>query len=130
MNPDVGGRWQRHRTEKPEMTPGQLIDIGMTRAVVSLVYSDPHAARADGEVVYIDERNRAINQDVIYNGERWEFANNDGSGGYADRYDRLQSFVALIRDATRSPLLPRRRAEGGQTCRRTAIGARSGRSRR
>jgi hypothetical protein len=49
------------------------------------------------EVVYLDDRDRAINEDVRRSGGGWEFAVSGPCGGYADKYDRLREYVGILR---------------------------------
>lgn len=52
----------------------------------------------DIEVVYIDDRDRAINEGAIWVDGVWKFKNPGASGaGYADRYDRLREYVNILR---------------------------------
>lgn len=78
--------------DAPEMKPHDEINIGNRRAVICTVYE-----LGQVEVVYLDERNRAINEDAVWQGDRWNFRNSGVVGGYADKYDRLQSFVHQLR---------------------------------
>lgn len=84
---------------KPILKPGDWITIGSgafpKQAVVSTVYDDSNPA--DIEVVYLDERERAINEDMVWKENKWEFLVTGPSGGYADNYPRLNSFVAQLR---------------------------------
>jgi hypothetical protein len=63
-------------------------------AVVCQVYSDGNLG--DIEVVYLNG-GRAINEDVIWKNNHWEFKNQGPCGGYADHYPRLSEFVAILR---------------------------------
>ena len=78
--------------EKPAVKPGDWITFGSALlpkdAVVCKVYQD--ASWADIEVVYLDNRDRAINEDVVWKDGKWQFKNQGASGGYADKYERLQ----------------------------------------
>ncbi|MEX1014175.1 MAG: hypothetical protein WDZ80_03380 [Candidatus Paceibacterota bacterium] len=80
-----------------EVTPGQWISLGTDPltsrdAVVCRVYEEGRI-----EVVYLDRRDRAINEDAIWNGERWVFENPGPGGGYADNYNRLGQYVRKLR---------------------------------
>jgi len=86
--------------EKPDVKPGDWITLGVRSflgkdAVVCHIYDD--SAFGDIEVVYLDDRNRAINDDVVWKEDHWEFKQPGPSGGYADKYSRLSSFVAKLR---------------------------------
>jgi hypothetical protein len=78
---------------RPDLHPGEWVEIGPVSAVVCRVH--PEASKA--EVVYLDERDRAINEDVRWVDDHWEFAVKGPSGGYADKSDRLGEFVAILR---------------------------------
>lgn len=82
----------------PLVIPGAWIKIGTgyglhgLYAVVCQIYNEDSI-----EAVYLDDRNRAINDDLSWTGECWEFKNKGVSGGYADRYTRLKEFVSILR---------------------------------
>lgn len=50
----------------------------------------------DAEVVYLDYRDRAINENISWSGNQWDLKDSLG-GGYADRYGRLREFVDILR---------------------------------
>lgn len=82
--------------EKPNVKPGECVKLGSRDAVVCQIFRDEYIK--DGiEVVFIDDRNRAININVFWNGKKWQPVRDDGSGGYADNYDRLREYVAILR---------------------------------
>lgn len=79
-----------------EVKPGDWIKIGENLdALVVQIYEKKNFG--DIEVVYLDYRDKAINDDVIWTGEKWEFTHTGASGGYADKYDRLKEFVSILR---------------------------------
>lgn len=82
--------------EQPEISPGQWIRIGAkTDPGVSAVVCN---VREDAvEIVYMDQRKQAINEDVRWLDDHWEFANSGAVGGYADKYERLRDYVAILR---------------------------------
>ncbi|MFH1522873.1 MAG: hypothetical protein ABIE43_03585 [Patescibacteria group bacterium] len=85
-------------SEKPCVELGDWITIGQgtgVRAVVSAVHEDNKMG--DIEVVYLDYQKRAINEDVIWKDDAWEFRTQDPGGGYADKYSRLSEYVAILR---------------------------------
>ena len=86
-------------TNKPDVKPGDWISFGSghrpKNAVVCTVYKDN--ALGDIEVVYLDNRDRAINEDMIWKEGKWEFAIEGPCGGYADRNARLRSYVSQLR---------------------------------
>ena len=79
---------------RPEVSPRDWISIG-ERGRVSGVVCDVRAD--DVEVVYLDDRSRAINEDVRWADTHWEFAMPGQGGGYADIYQRLSEYVAILR---------------------------------
>ena len=85
--------------EKPTVKPGDWISFGSgmlsRNAVVSNVYQDD--SWADIEVVYLDERDRAINENMVWKEEKWQFKISGPCGGYADNYSRLNDYVAQLR---------------------------------
>jgi len=86
--------------EMPLVTPGDWIHVGGQpgfNAVVCNVRPDEFRDFGDIEVVYLDYRDRAINVDLRWSGDRWEFATPQPDGGYADRYGRLSEYVRILR---------------------------------
>ena len=86
------------KVQRPHIKPRDWIWIGSNqgkRAVVSQVYSEPRLDRI--EVVYLDERDRAICEDVVWEEANWEFQHSGVVGGYADKYSRLSEFVSILR---------------------------------
>jgi hypothetical protein len=86
-------------TKKPNVKPGDWISFGNgpfpMNAVVCSVYHDN--ALADIEVVYLDERGRAINEDMVWKDGVWKFKDSGAGGGYADRYEHLKNYVMQLR---------------------------------
>ena len=76
---------------KPEVSPGQWIKIDKSNAVVCNVHAD-HI-----EVVYLDGRNRAINEDIVWDGSQWTFRRPGPSGSHADKYPRLYEYLSILR---------------------------------
>lgn len=68
-------------------------------AVVCTVHSEASPLAGRVEVVYLDQSDLAINVDVKWNGSEWELASPDG--GHADRYERLNDRVAVLRSGRR-----------------------------
>ncbi len=86
---------------KPDVNTGELIWVTLgsdpgTRAVVSTVYSDSTKPGCI-EIVYLDERDRAIYEDAIWKEKRWEFRRAGPAGLYADKTPRLSGPVAVLR---------------------------------
>ena len=82
--------------DKPILKPGEWINLPSGRdAIVSMVYED--TSWVDIEVVYLDDRDRAINEDMVWKDGKWQFKISGPCGGYADHYDRLRSYVAKLR---------------------------------
>ena len=74
--------------------PGDWITVGNIDAVICTSYPD-NPDRL--EIVYLDERDRAINDNILFSNDKWDFEIQGASGGYADRYDRLSEFVSVLR---------------------------------
>lgn len=84
--------------ERPEVKPGDWVTIGTSvdkDAVVCHIYEKKELA--DIKVVYLDDLDRAVNDDLIWKDDHWEFKHPGPSGGYADKYGRLSHFVAQLR---------------------------------
>lgn len=79
-----------------EMEPGSRIYYGESfprkKAIVCQIY-DPNNI----EVVYLDDRDHAINEDMILRNGKWEFKHEGPCGGYADNYPRLSNYVSMLR---------------------------------
>jgi hypothetical protein len=79
----------------PNISPGDWISIGkdlsLKDAVVCTVRDDSI------EVVYLDNRNQATNEDMIWKDGKWKFKISGPCGGYADKYPRLSTYVAKLR---------------------------------
>jgi hypothetical protein len=87
-------------TEMPKVSPGDCIWVGEKdeiRAIVCKVYDSISVAGENIEVVFLNDRNRAINLDVEWTGNNWKFVIQGGYGGYADGYTRLQPYVRILR---------------------------------
>lgn len=76
---------------KRSVKPGEWISVNKyVDAVVCNVYDD-HI-----EVVYLS-RGRAVNEDVVWDDEGWQFQYPDGPcGGYADQYPRLATYCRIL----------------------------------
>lgn len=72
--------------------PGEWVSIGRVSAVVTTVYDSLNI-----EVVYLNDKKKAINENAILKNNCWEFKNTGVCGGYADKYDRLREFVSILR---------------------------------
>jgi hypothetical protein len=70
------------------------ISVGIHDAVVCHVYEN-EPGKIEG--VYLDRRNRAINEDVYFANGKWAFVDDGPYGGYADNYSRLGEFVSVLR---------------------------------
>lgn len=70
------------------------ITVGVNNAVV---YHINEKESNKIKVVYLDGKNRAINEDVIYKDGEWTFVYDGPNGGYADNYSRLGEFVSILR---------------------------------
>lgn len=78
------------------VSPEQWVSIGKNSpgisAVVSQVYNESNI-----EVVYLDSKNQAINEDAIWSVDHWKFKHQGLCGGYADKSDRLRRSVGILR---------------------------------
>lgn len=79
---------------KKTVEQSNWIRIGEKYAVVCHVYN---SEKTHIEVVYLDEANRAINEDAYLRNNEWNFVRYFPCGGYADKYPRLYEFVAKLR---------------------------------
>lgn len=96
--------------ERPTIAPGDWIRLGERgglRAVVCAVNED--STSGDCEVVFLDDRHRAINNPAKWNGAYWGFLHKGASGGYADNYSRLSHYVAVLRSEMEPPPKKKRR---------------------
>ena len=94
---------------RPDIAVGDWIRIASLPAVVCHVHGEGHGY--DCEAVYIDYRDRAINENVAWKDGQWQFAQDGPCGGYADNYPRLADFVAILRRGPRDFL-----ARGSGAC--------------
>ena len=74
--------------------PGDWIKVGHIDAVICKSYQDNPSRY---EVVYLDNRDQAINEDVLFINNQWNFEIQGPSGGYADKNHRLSEFVSILR---------------------------------
>ncbi len=79
-------------TEPPRVAPSDWIRIGNVDAVICQEYDGGTV-----EVVYLDWRDRAINEDAVWADGEWEFEHEGAYGRYADRNRRLSEFVHVLR---------------------------------
>jgi hypothetical protein len=85
-------------TNCPSVKLGAWISVEGIDCVVSRLR--PRSASAgDCEVVF--NPSKPINVDVRWTGEAWEFVKVDGFGGYANKYNRLQQYVAILKSGRR-----------------------------
>lgn len=73
--------------------PGDWIRVGARDAVVCQASNSNN----ETEVVYIDDRGRAINEDIIFRDGEWTWRYQGPNGGYADKILRLEEFVRILR---------------------------------
>lgn len=81
--------------ERPNIKAGHFVKYGIRDAIVNKVHETPYRPEAEVELIYVDDRDRAINIEAYWNGERW--TSDDPMPGYADNYDRLRERVAELR---------------------------------
>ncbi len=70
------------------------ISVGTRKAVVSRIYED---STNKIEIVYLDDRDRAINEDAFFKDGKWYFAEAGPNGGYADNIPRLAEYVRKLK---------------------------------
>lgn len=89
--------------DRPTVKPGDWITFGNRLFPKSAVVCSVHQGAPLGEieVVYLDDRDRAINEEMIWKDNQWEFKHSGLNGGYADKSDRLRSFVSQLRISRR-----------------------------
>ena len=81
--------------DAPDLKEGEWITIGKSvSAVVSKVYN--RQALGVAEVVYL-QGHKAINDDIKWAEDHWEFMYDRPSGGYADKNPRLAGFVIQLK---------------------------------
>lgn len=82
-------------TQRPLIKIGDWITIGtrsdLKEAVVCTVCADSI------EVVYLDDRDQAINEEMVWEKGKWHFKISGPCGGYADKCPRLSEFVGKLR---------------------------------
>ncbi|MEZ5064444.1 MAG: hypothetical protein R3B81_06885 [bacterium] len=90
----------------PKVFAGDWIEIegddqkGVPRKVRAVITRTPDAVdpRHRAEVVYLDSRGRAINEDVVWTGDHWSFAMKGPCGGFADQNSSMVMYVRTLRD--------------------------------
>lgn len=85
-----------------DVKTGDFIHFGsgllLKKAIVCSIYDSENI-----EVIYIDDRNRAINEDMVLKEGKWVFKHQGPCGGYADKYERLSDYVRRLRSSERLP---------------------------
>ncbi|MBU1809369.1 MAG: hypothetical protein KJ661_07430 [Candidatus Omnitrophica bacterium] len=83
--------------DRPIVKPGDVITIGKEykKAVVCKLQENNEI-----EIVYMGNKDDAINENACWNGSAWEFSHPGPCGGYADNNPRLKEFVGLLRNKT------------------------------
>ncbi len=83
----------------PKISAGDFIYIGEQKSLKAVISSVDTAndPRVDCEAVYISRNNKAINVDLKWNGEFWDYSFEQPDGGYADRNERLRPYVQMLR---------------------------------
>lgn len=79
----------------PMLKEGDVISIGSFKHAV--VCSITGLEKNFCEAVYLDNRGKAINEDVRWNGTTWEFVHSGPCGGYADQSTRLAPYVRKLK---------------------------------
>lgn len=70
------------------------ITVGTRMAVVSRIYE---GITDKIEIVYLDDRDRAIAEDVFLEDGEWHFVEAGPNGGYADNIPRLTGYVRKLK---------------------------------
>ena len=79
---------------RPAIKLGDWIRIGSVDCVVSTV-RPPNDEWGDCEVVF--DPQKPTNADVKWTGDAWQFVEKSDFGGYADKYQRLRPYVAILK---------------------------------
>ena len=79
---------------RPDISPYDVIYVGNTRCIVSLVREPGHVF-GDCEVVFYPDK--PANHDVVWAADHWEFPKRGDFGGYAASNERLRGFVRKLR---------------------------------
>jgi hypothetical protein len=85
--------------DRPSIKLGDWIRVESVDCVVAYL-RPPNDAFGDCEVVF--NPSKPTNLDVKWTGDSWEFAKGGDYGGYAEKYGRLQPYVAILK-SRRSP---------------------------
>ena len=81
-------------SDRPEINPREWIRVENCDCVVANVREPGHVF-GDCEVVF--DREKPTNRDVRWDGNEWRFVETGDFGGYADRYSRLDAYVAILK---------------------------------
>jgi hypothetical protein len=80
-------------SSKPQVQPDDWIFIGKRQGVDAVVCKvEPQRVR----VVYMSPVHRAMDEWVVWRGDRWAFEQTGPCGGYADRNQELGKHVARL----------------------------------
>ena len=77
-----------------KVKPHNWITVGSRNAVVCRVF-DKTNSFVKVEVVYLDDKDQAIGEEVTWQNGKWEFTSPDGI--YADNHSRFNDFVSQLR---------------------------------
>jgi len=77
-------------SNRPEIKPGDWIFVGSTSCVVANV-------RDSGECEVVFNSSKPTNREAFWNGESWAFVESGDYGGYADKYNRLNPYVQILK---------------------------------
>jgi hypothetical protein len=79
----------------PDVKPGDTIYFGSAqKAVICHVYNQNNV-----EAVYLDHKGQAINEDMVFENNEWDFKISGPCGGYADKNPRLSEFVRKLKNS-------------------------------
>jgi hypothetical protein len=80
--------------DPPSLKLGSWINVESVNCVVSRLRAR-NCAFGDCEVVFNSAK--PINIDIKWNGAAWEFVKTGDFGTYADKFDRLQPYIAILK---------------------------------
>ncbi|MGF1873583.1 hypothetical protein [Photobacterium indicum] len=81
-------------SELPLIKEGDWIEVEGVSSVVSRVREAGHYF---GECEVVCSPNKPANRDAKWSNGEWVFTNSNDFGGYAEKYDRLNRFVSILK---------------------------------
>lgn len=80
----------------PKVSPGDEIAIGAPSKYPSLRAIVCTVSASHVEVVYTSNSGRPVAEDVIWDGQHWQFKSSTPNATYADLHERFSPFVAKL----------------------------------